>query len=177
MKIIKDDLWLWYEQNWHIIIPCNGFVNKVGECVMKRGLAYQAKKLFGKLSIALGSLINAHGNHVFFFERQRLITFPTKHSWRDTYSDLKLIEQSCKELTAMIKPFPSIKIAMPKVGCGAGKQEWKNIYPIINKYFGSLSDKQFVIIDNESGDCNQDFRGKNEKNIRGLDAKEEDVFI
>lgn len=177
MKIVKADIWKYYEQGWHVIIPTNGYVNKLGECVMKRGLSYQAKKLFGKLSIALGNLINQHGNHVYLFERQRLITFPTKHSWRDPYSDLKLIETSCKELGLVLKQFPNLKIAMPKVGCGAGKLEWDDVAYTINEIFGSLSEDRFCIVDNEQGDASQDFRGDNTENIRGLNAKEDEQII
>lgn len=177
MKIIKDDIWNWYEKGYHVVIPTNGYVNKVGECVMKRGLAYQAKKLFGKLSIALGNLINQHGNHVYYFERQRLVTFPTKHSWRDEKSDLQLIEASCKELVSLMQKFPTINIVMPKVGCGAGKIEWNSVAPIIQSFFGAFSDKRFLIVDNEQGDANQDFRGVNKDNIRGLNAKLEEQIV
>ena len=62
MKIIHEDIWNFYEKGWHIVIPTNGYVNKRNECVMKKGLAFQAKKLFGKISFALGNLILKHGN-------------------------------------------------------------------------------------------------------------------
>ncbi len=177
MKIIHDDIWEFYEKGWHIVIPTNGSVMKTGECVMGRGLAFQAKKLFGKLSFALGKLVNDYGNNVYLFERQKLITFPTKHNWKDSKSDEKLIERSCKQLLTVMQKFPDIKVAIPKVGCGAGKKEWDMIAPMIYEYFGGYSDKKFCVVDNEQGDANQDFRGKNKEKIRGLDAKLEDQII
>jgi hypothetical protein len=177
MKIVKDDIWLWYEKGWTVVVPSNGYINKLDECVMKRGIAFQAKKLFQKLSFAVGALIKQHGSHVFYFERQKLITFPTKHSWRDEKADIKLIQQSCLELVKLWNQFPDLKIAMPKVGCGAGKLEWDEVAPVVQGFFGNFSKDKFVIVDNESGDCNQDFRGKNKENIRGLNAKLEEQII
>ena len=177
MKIIKDDLWNWYEKGWTIVIPSNGRTNDLGEVVFKRGLSFQAKKLFGKLSICVGKLILKHGNKVFLLERQKLIIFPTMHSLRDRKSDMELMRQSCEQLVIYMKQFPEMKVAMPKIGCGAGKMEWKNVAPLIQEFFGAFSSKRFCIVDNEQGDANQDWRGQNKENLRGIHATEEEVGL
>lgn len=171
MKIIKKDIWRLLEEGWHIVIPTNGHVNSDGQAVMGRGLAYQCNKLVKGMSIALGKLIKKHGNHVFLFDRQKIITFPTKHFWRDN-ANLELIQESCVKLRTLMEMNKNIKVAMPKVGCGNGKLNWEQVAPIVQEVLGSkFPQDRFMIVDNESGNCWQEWRGDNPDNIRGKSDK------
>jgi len=153
MKIIKKDIWELRQDNWWIIVPTNGAVKKDGSNAMGRGVAWQANKLFKGFANAVGNLITKNGNNVYLFERQKLITFPTKNNWKGE-SDLELIEKSCKQLKAFRTKLSLIdKFTMPKVGCGNGKLDWdKDVFPIINAYFGDLMDTEFMVVDNSQGD-------------------------
>lgn len=164
MKYIKADIWKYLEKGWHVVVPTNGWVNGGGENPMGRGVAYQANKMFHKLDFALGSLLRKNGNHVFYFARQKLFTFPTKQGWKDPAS-LELIEQSCKELKAFMNKFPDIKVAMPKVGCGWGWLTWDKVKPIVEANFGEFSEDRIVIVDNEQGDT-KEWLDDNKENIR-----------
>lgn len=175
MKIVKDDIWEYLPKGYCIIIPTNGYVNKNGEAVMGRGIAYQAKKLFKGLSFALGKNLKEYGNNVNYFERQKLITFPTKHNWKEP-ADLQLIKKSCEQLRILMEKKPEIRIAMPRVGCGNGKLSWDNVRPILMDYFASL-DSRMIIVDNESGDCGEYYRGKNKENIVGQPEEKDRPLI
>lgn len=168
MHIVKDDIWEYLEKGWHIIVPTNGHVNKDGKAVMGKGIAYQAKMLIGGMETALGNLIKKHGNHVFYFERQKLITFPTKHHWKQP-ADIDLIAESCEKLKVLMKDRPNIKVAMPKVGCGNGKLEWDKVASIIQANFGQFPESRFLIVDNEQADAGTEWRGKNVWNKKGTD--------
>lgn len=165
MKIVKDDIWDFLNRGYCVVVTTNGYVNKTGEAVMGKGIAYQANKLFKGLAFALGKLLRDKGNHVYYFERQKLVTFPTKNNWKDK-SDIKLIEQSCRELVSLLKTFSQIKVAMPKPGCGNGKLNWEEVAPMIAHYFNSFGDR-VIVVDNEQGDAGQEWRGKNKENVKG----------
>ena len=164
MKIIKDDLWEFYKKGWCIAIPTNGWVNQTGENPMPRGVSFHANQLFKNLDKAIGTSIKKNGNHVFYFERQRLITFPTKENWRDN-SSLDLINQSCLELKVFLQKFSNLKVVLPKVGCGAGKLKWETVYPILNRILEEFGEERVIVVDNEQGDT-KECMGKNENNVR-----------
>lgn len=171
MKIIKKDIWDFIEEGWHIVVPTNGHVNSDGQAVMGMGIAYQCNKLIKGMSVALGKLIKRHGHHVFLFDRQKVITFPTKHHWKEK-ANLELIKDSCLKLKSLMEMKPEIKVVMPKVGCGNGKLDWDHVAPIIQEILGEkFSQDRFMIVDNESGDCRTDWRGNNPDNIRGFGDK------
>lgn len=168
MKQIKDDIWNWYQKGWHLAIPTNGWINGSGENPMGRGIALQANKIFHKLDRAVGNQLKKNGNHVFYFERQKLITFPTKENWRDDAS-LQLIEQSCKELKLLLNKMTNIKVVLPKVGCGWGKLTWDKVKPIVEKYLDEFGEERVMIVDNEQGDS-KEYLKENKENVR--DKKE-----
>lgn len=158
MQEITGNIWEKYEKGLHyndgtyIVIPTNGFVRKNGTCVMGRGLALQAAKKFPELGKQLGDRIKEYGNVIFTFCNINIITFPVKHNWWEN-ADLKLIEQSAKDLATIYKynlsglPTP---VYLPRVGCGNGKLNWKDVKPILEKYL----DDRFIICDNGSGNKN-----------------------
>lgn len=169
LKVIKGDIWDYYQKGWSVIVPTNGWVNHDGMNVMGKGVALQARKLFYRIEYALGEKIKKHGNHVFYFERQNIFSFPTKHGWKQP-SDLDLINSSCLELKSLLKFLKQkenkdLKIVMPKVGCGWGKLKWEQVAPLISSQFGEFGEDKFIIVDNESGET-REWRGDNKDNKR-----------
>lgn len=134
-----------HKKGYWIVIPTNGFVNKKGECTMGAGLALQAKQKWEDLPKELGDRIKEYGNVVFTFHKYGIITFPVKHNWWED-ADPKLIEDTCKDLLRIFEynlsgiPLP---LYLPKVGCGNGKLEWKDVEPILAKYL----DERFIVCD------------------------------
>jgi len=147
MKVIKDNVWKYWEKGHYIVIPTNGTIKKDGSCVMGRGLALQAKEKVKGIEYTLGKSIYRFGNGTLFLP-DNLIAFPVKHNWWEKV-DLKLIERSAKqlrELIEFIKPYSYLikyPIYLPKVGCGNGGLNWKNVEPILDKYL----DDRFIVVD------------------------------
>lgn len=135
MKIVKGDIWSFWEQGYYIVIPTNGFVKKNGEAVMGRGLALQTKERFPEFPRVLGERLKVYGNMVFVFADYKLITFPVKRVWLEKAS-LNLIEESCNALSAIFRyNLCSLRtpVYLPKVGCGNGGLNWEDVKPILEK--------------------------------------------
>lgn len=144
LKIIKEDIWKFWQKDNYIIIPTNGFVKKTGQLVMGKGLAWQAKLHIHNLDYILGNYVSKFGNVPHILENY-IISFPVKHNWWEK-ADLKLIEKSAVNLkTAIEYPECGAKITLPiycpKVGCGNGKLSWEQVEPILKKYL-----KDYIII-------------------------------
>lgn len=140
MKEVFGNLW---EFDGIIAITTNGFVKRVGTCVMGRGCAKQATIRFPGLPHKLGTRISAEGNHVFYFPEHRLITFPVKHTWWEV-ADLGLIERSARELLKLIE-VKKIKEAvyLPRPGCGNGRLKWEGVKKLLSPI---LKSDQFHIV-------------------------------
>ncbi len=137
MKTAKGNLWS-YDADWKVVTT-NGIIKKNGEAVMGRGVARQAKDRFPKLPYRLARHLKTRGNHVAVFEDIKVITFPTKHHWKNP-SSLKLIEQSCIEIASL--PY-SETFVMPKPGCGLGGLDWEIVRPILEE---RLDDRFTVLV-------------------------------
>jgi hypothetical protein len=145
MKEIKGNL---FDQKVDVVcVTTNGSVRSDGRAVMGYGCAADAALLFPELPLLLGTWIQSVGNHFhylkYYEERGYTIAaFPVKNSWQDEKADLKLIEQSCKDLVESLAP--DLKVVLPKIGCGAGKLDWENqVKPLLEKYL----DDRFTIVD------------------------------
>ncbi len=128
-----------------IVIPTNGDVNRHGEAVMGRGLARQAAGRYPLLPKVLAMLLREHGNHVFDAYRPRglpiIVTFPVKDHWHHI-ARLDLIEQSAQELVVMADHHEYLRVALPRVGCGNGALDWKDVQPILTRH---LDDRFFLV--------------------------------
>jgi hypothetical protein len=147
VREFNDDIWNLWERGYWVVIPTNGFVKKDGTCVMGRGLALQAKKRLPCLPKELGGRLKEYGNEVFTFCKYYLITFPVKKVWWEK-ADLTLIEKGAKSLQEIFRyNLSGIKtpVYIPKVGCGNGGLEWKDVKPILEKY---LDEEKFIVCDN-----------------------------
>jgi hypothetical protein len=138
MKEIIGNIWVQAKYPAYIVIPTNGVVKHNGECVMGRGLAYQAKIKYPDLPKELGGYIKDHGNIVFVFCEYNLLTFPVKHMYNQK-ADISLINESAKQLREiLLDKFWLSPVYIPHVGCGNGGLLWSDVKPIIEQYFGDL---------------------------------------
>lgn len=146
MKEMTGDLFAQRGPKSVLVIPTNGQV-KYGTqtAVMGAGVAKQAAQVWPELPKLLGQKLIALGNQVFVFRvngNERVITFPTKEHWSRP-SRLDLIEKSAQELANLATVLPrEVAISLPRVGCGLGTLDWKDVKPILEKYL----DDRFVVV-------------------------------
>lgn len=132
------------------VVTTNGVIRKNGNGVMGAGQALEAKKLFPGVEERLGKYLQKYGNRVFNMGFQilngrlmSLITFPTKHHYKDN-SDLELIRQSAIQLKQIANKFGLTKIFLPAVGCGLGRLDYEQqVKPILQEI---LDDDRFVVV-------------------------------
>jgi hypothetical protein len=137
---ITGDLWDYHQQGYVVAITTGGLLEKDGTCAMPRGCARQAKDRFSGLSWTLGQQVFTHGNHVFDLGR-RIVSFPVEES-PFAAPDIRLIEQSCRELVDLADYKGWRKIVVPRPGCGGGGLDWNEVRPLLQKYF----DDRFLVI-------------------------------
>ena len=137
---LSGDLWEFHAQGYVVAVTTNGKIGKNGSNVMARGTARQAAERFPGLPQRLGAMIDRLGNHVFDLG-ERLVSFPVEHSpWE--VPDLRLIEQSGRELRALADKKGWQKIIVPRPGCGGGGLSWGEVRPLLSPHF----DERFRII-------------------------------
>lgn len=140
---------IWRHRTDAIVIPTNGDVNRHGRAVMGRGLALQAARRWALLPKVLADLLREHGNHVMDVYKPRrlptVLTFPVKHHWYDS-ADLDLIERSAQELVALVDRLAYRQVALPRVGCGNGGLDWKDVRPILERHL----DDRFILVSRPS---------------------------
>lgn len=131
-----------------ICVTTNGQIRADGRAVMGRGVALQADQLFN-LAPKLANYLTQYGNRCFNMgayehcgQRYNVITFPTKHHWKDK-SDINLICKSCRELVQMCDKFGFTKCYLTPPGCGNGGLNYaKDVRP----YIASILDDRFIVI-------------------------------
>ncbi len=129
-------------------ITTNGALRTNGDAIMGKGMALQAKQRHPRLEFTLGRLIQKYGNHVFYIG-YGLVTFPTKHHWRDHESDIGLIKRSAMELVSLFKGDVPIKnksnrcILLTRPGCGSGNLNWADVRPVLQTI---LNSDEFIIV-------------------------------
>lgn len=106
MKIIKGNIWDFNP----VCITTNGICDKNNHLVMGKGIALDAKLKYKWLPKELGRLVKLYGNQPYLLYKELpytehdqtiqthlIISFPTKHDWRDK-SDIDLIIKSAKKI-------------------------------------------------------------------------------
>jgi hypothetical protein len=143
MNEIVGDLWHEHAAGAVVAITTNGMVTKSGKSIMPRGCARQAADRYPELTRLLGSLLINHGNHVFDLGR-KLVSFPVEE---DPYRnpEMRLIEQSCRELVELTDYKGWQKVVVPRPGCGGGGLSWSDVRPVLERYF----DERFHVISME----------------------------
>lgn len=139
-----------YERGGTIVVTTNGIVRANGEAVMGAGVALEAKARQEWLPLALGKAIQEKGNQLYYFDAWRMITFPTKHDFRER-SPMPLIEKSAHELAALLHARPEIlHVYIPRVGCRNGGLRWEGnggVEQLLDRVFSeSLKMRVFTVI-------------------------------
>jgi hypothetical protein len=130
-----------------LCITTNGVVNSRGLAVMGRGVAKQAAERYSGIDQTLGNCLLTLGNRVHLlgtYENKTLVSFPTKHHWRNP-STLELIEASCHQLRTLwlkTEVRPQV-VALPRPGCENGKLEWTQVKPVLERV---LVEPNFFVI-------------------------------
>ena len=114
--------------------------------VMGAGLAKQFKDRYpdmfkkykemcykGELEIGQPTVIHVSGCGV--------MLFPTKRHWSEP-SELEFIEEGLAQIAHDYAGNPMNTFAFPKIGCGLGGLDWKDVKPMIENYL----DGQDVVI-------------------------------
>lgn len=138
--MIESDTDLWLNTSQFKCITTNSVIKANGHLVMGRGIALEASIKYPKLSFELGCLVKHYGNNPFIMFNYNIISFPTKHHWKDN-SDINLIERSAKIISAFAKIYDIKSISLPRPGCGNGHLRWGDVAPILEKYF----DDRFIV--------------------------------
>ena len=135
-----------------ICVTTNGCVHKDGRAVMGRGIARMADLKFG-LAEQLAGYLKRYGNRLFYMgpktdrhtgRTMSVITFPTKHDWRDG-SDLDLIKTSARQLVTACDKFGIETCYLIYPGCANGRLDWETqVRPAIEPI---LTGDRFVIAD------------------------------
>lgn len=142
-------------------ITTNGTLRSNGNAIMGKGIALQARQRYSRIEFTLGRLIQKYKNHVFYLGNG-LISFPTKHDWRDDKSDIGLIKRSAMELVSLFKGDVPIKnksnrrILLTRPGCGSGNLNWTDVRPILQTI---LNSDEFIVV-NHYDDREESYRLK-----------------
>ena len=73
-----------------------------------------------------------------------IINFPTKKHWRDR-TRIEWVTEGLKDLKNIILDNSIMSVAIPPLGCGNGKLEWRNVKPEIEAVLGNLKDVDILI--------------------------------
>lgn len=146
MKEIKGDAWKLIEQKEFqgLCILTNGIVNSRGENIMGAGIAKQAKQRAPGLPKLIGNHIGQNGNIPLIIKSPKsgkyMITFPTKHDWKDK-SDIDLIIRSANSVNDIAEKY-DINVLLPRPGCGKGGLNWNEVKPHLENI---LSDRIYIV--------------------------------
>jgi O-acetyl-ADP-ribose deacetylase (regulator of RNase III) len=135
----KGDLWKYPAE--YRAVTTNGVVGYGDELVMGAGVALQAKKRFPTLPGKLGKWVKQYGNRAFVCPNYRIISFPTKHHWRNTSCSV-LIAKSAREVAEIADKHNIQSVAMPRPGCGNGGLRWEDVRPLL----ADVLDDRFVVL-------------------------------
>jgi len=130
-----------------ICVTTNGILCSKGNLVMGAGIAKAFKIRWPVLPKYFGQKVKESGNHVYAYNTGRgyIFSFPTKHHWKNP-SDIKLVEQSARELEKLTYSLCLKKVCLPRPGCVLGGLDWINqVKPLI----AAILDNRFVIITRE----------------------------
>ena len=144
MKIVKGDIWDWYEEYNHTIcITTNGIIRNNGKLVMGAGIALDASDKIKGLDTTLGRLVKWYGNKPFYLPDINIMSFPTKCHWRDP-SFLNLIIKSAELIKEMAEFYELPIIYSPVPGCSNGGLDKGLVLPALAKVWDS---DKFIIVE------------------------------
>ncbi len=150
MQIQKGNIWdHWSNTPKHrgcpICVTTNGILDRNGDLVMGRGIALEAKQKCPKIAQKLGQLVQLYGNLPFYLEEVNIISFPTKHHWKDK-SDIRLIISSALKIKEMIPIYLLRQIYSVWPGCSNGGLTVEVVKPVLEDIWRTDT---FIIIDKQ----------------------------
>jgi len=148
-NILIGDIWdcLNVKKGRFIVIPTNSQTNANGYAIMGRGIAYQARLHFPKISMLYGNKLtnNKTIKGFYIFKKLGLIMFPTKSKWSES-ADIHLIKKMLNLLSLAINKYSFIKqITLPMIGCGFGELSYEQVLPYILTLL-AMNKKIYLII-------------------------------
>lgn len=129
-----------------ICIPTNGVVKKDNRLVMGAGVAKIARDKFPLIDAEFGFWVNDNGNIPATYKYSeldyRVISFPTKHHWKDK-SSIQLITNSAHNLNEIAAFYELEIVWLPAVGCGLGGLDWE---PQVGPILSTILDNRFSVV-------------------------------
>lgn len=128
-------------------------VNCVG--AMGRGIALQFKNAFPENFKAYEEACRrkeVQPGRMFLFENAEtasprfIINFPTKRHWRDT-SRIEDIISGLHDLARVIKQKQIRSVAMPKIGCGLGNLDWRDVRQHVWRVLSPLTHVRVLVFE------------------------------
>jgi len=115
-------------------------VNTVG--VMGKGIALSFKKLYPDMFTAYRKECDKHrlviGKLMLWYGPDHwVLMFPTKEHWRNP-SKIEYIEKGLMAFTRRYADYNITSVAFPRLGCGNGELDWKEVKPVMEKYLKDL---------------------------------------
>lgn len=115
-------------------------VNTVG--VMGKGLALSFKQRYPDMFEHYKSICEKNlftiGKLMLFFEADHwILLFPTKENWRNP-SKIEYIEKGLMKFVQTYAEKNITSIAFPRLGCGNGELDWKDVKPLMERYLKIL---------------------------------------
>lgn len=138
--------------------PAKVLVNTVNtDGVMGKGIALSYKKRYPEMygiykeacdtkTFSVGRLLLWYGLDYW------VLMFPTKDHWRKM-SKLEYIEAGLHTFTEKYVHYNISSIAFPKLGCGNGGLEWKDVRPLMEKYLCNLPIDIYIYLDSYPGNA------------------------
>lgn len=126
-------------------------VNCVG--VMGAGLALSFKRKYPAMFIdyeasCLDGLVHVGHMHVYFLgcvaPPQYIINFPTKDHFRNDSTEAN-IELGLRDLVRVIEEQSIQTIAVPRLGCGLGGLDWKDVRPLIEHHLSPIENLRVLL--------------------------------
>lgn len=128
-----------------ICVTTNGEIKADGLAVMGAGCAAQARLRYPGIDFNLAEVLRTQGNVpavIWGVERPVVVSFPTKHQWRDL-ADTALIQRSSRLLMLLADMYRWRTIVVPRPGAGKGRLDWRTqIQPLVEP----LLDDRFVVV-------------------------------
>lgn len=125
-------------------------VNTVG--VMGKGVALEFKKQYPDMFYRYKQLCEEKKLDVgslFLWKKEKkwVLLFPTKVHWRNP-SKIEFVEAGLKKFVENWDKLGAESIAFPRLGCGNGGLDWKEVKPLMEKYLKNIPMQIYIYIDN-----------------------------
>lgn len=134
LKYVKGDIFN---------IPAQVLVNTVNTVgVMGKGIALSFKKKYPEMFTTYRKACDKHqliiGKLMLWYGPDHwILNFPTKEHWRNP-SKMEYIEKGLMAFQRKYADYNITSIAFPKLGCGNGELDWKQVKPLMERYLKEL---------------------------------------